>query len=125
MLQRQLQWTSAKIGVGANRVATATKFLERYGYTKSDGTFEKLFSKETKEILSNTDQIGAAILDDGMQVVLNSSYRLVVQFLTDLILWKCGQHSSMISSSFLNVIHFWSPEPSCEKPGGIFLCYQD
>ncbi|KAI3466261.1 hypothetical protein Pfo_022924 [Paulownia fortunei] len=61
MLHRQLQGTSAKIGVGVNRVATAARFVERYG------TSGKLFSEEKTEILTNSDQIGAAILDDGMQ----------------------------------------------------------
>lgn len=70
MLQRQLQGTSAKIGVGANRVATAVRFLGQYGYISSHATFEKVFSEDKTEILSNTGQIGAAILDDGMQVIL-------------------------------------------------------
>ncbi|KAK6154435.1 hypothetical protein DH2020_008683 [Rehmannia glutinosa] len=62
MLERQLQGTSAKIGVGANRVATAATFLERYGYVIFGGVFDKFLSEKT-----NSDRIGAAILDDGMQ----------------------------------------------------------
>ncbi|KAK6132855.1 hypothetical protein DH2020_033386 [Rehmannia glutinosa] len=62
MLERQLQGTSAKIGVGANRVATAATFLERYGYIISDGVFDKFLYEKT-----NSDRIGVAILDDGMQ----------------------------------------------------------
>ncbi|KAL8505543.1 hypothetical protein ACS0TY_016693 [Phlomoides rotata] len=67
MLQRQLQGTSVKIGVGANRVATAARFIEQYGFSSSYASFQKPFPEGKTEILSNTDQIGAAILDDGMQ----------------------------------------------------------
>ncbi|GER43907.1 tetraacyldisaccharide 4-kinase family protein [Striga asiatica] len=67
MLQRQLKGTSSKIGVGVNRVAIATKFLEQYGYMNFRGTYEKLFSGEKMEIQSNFDRVGVAILDDGMQ----------------------------------------------------------
>lgn len=46
MLQRHFHGTSARVGVGANRAATAASFLKQHD--------------------SNT--IGVAILDDGMQV---------------------------------------------------------
>lgn len=78
MLQRQLQGTSAKIGVGANRVATAVRFIDQYDFTSSHATFEKLFSEEKTEILYSNDPIGAAILDDGMQVILTSSWEFAV-----------------------------------------------
>lgn len=68
MLQRQLQGTSARIGVGANRVATAARFLEQYGFKSSRATSGELFSEDGCEIQSRNDQIGIAILDDGMQV---------------------------------------------------------
>ncbi|CAA0813977.1 Probable tetraacyldisaccharide 4-kinase-mitochondrial [Striga hermonthica] len=67
MLQRQLKGTSSKVGVGANRVAIATKFLEQYGYMNFHGTYDKLFSGEKMEVQSNSDRVGVAILDDGMQ----------------------------------------------------------
>ncbi|KAK4420778.1 putative tetraacyldisaccharide 4'-kinase, mitochondrial [Sesamum alatum] len=67
MLQRQLHRTAAKIGVGANRVAIAARFLEQYGYVTSPGASQKLLSEEKPEILSKLDMIGIAILDDGMQ----------------------------------------------------------
>lgn len=76
MLQRQLQGTSAKIGIGANRAAIAARFLEQYGFI-SHASFQKLFSEGKPEILSNTDQIGAVILDDGMQVILNSDQNII------------------------------------------------
>lgn len=78
MLQRQLQGTSTKIGVGANRVATAVRFIDQYGFTSSHATFEKLFPEEKTEFLSSNDPIGVAILDDGMQVIFTSSWEFVV-----------------------------------------------
>lgn len=80
MLQRQLQGTSTKVGVGANRVATAGRFLEQYGLTSAHATFGKLFSEEKIEIQSSNHQIGVAILDDGLQVIiLTSSWGLVAK----------------------------------------------
>ncbi|KAA8526990.1 hypothetical protein F0562_008781 [Nyssa sinensis] len=69
MLQRHLFGTSAKIGVGANRAATAACFLERYGYIDPHhGTcFERLGSDPKMGTHLNSDKIGVAILDDGMQ----------------------------------------------------------
>ncbi|KAL0302025.1 UNVERIFIED_CONTAM: putative tetraacyldisaccharide 4'-kinase, mitochondrial [Sesamum calycinum] len=67
MLQRQLQGTSVKIGVGANRVAIAARFLEQYGYVTSLGAPQKQLSEAKTDILYKLDMIGVAILDDGMQ----------------------------------------------------------
>ncbi|KAK4491735.1 hypothetical protein RD792_002509 [Penstemon davidsonii] len=69
MLQRQLQGTSAKIGVGSNRAAIAAGFLEQYGYVNYHGNLrsEEQFSEKSIESLSYTSRIGVAILDDGMQ----------------------------------------------------------
>ncbi|KAK4386962.1 putative tetraacyldisaccharide 4'-kinase, mitochondrial [Sesamum angolense] len=68
MLQRQLQGTSVKIGVGANRVAIAARFLEQYGYVTSLGAPQKQLSEAKTDILYKLDMIGVAILDDGMQM---------------------------------------------------------
>ncbi|KAL6544488.1 hypothetical protein OROMI_023350 [Orobanche minor] len=89
MLQRQLHGTSAKIGVGANRVATADIFLRRYGYLCFHGTFGELFAEKRTEILSNSDQIGVAILDDGMQH-LNVCRDLEIVMVNALMPW--GNH---------------------------------
>ncbi|KAL1562956.1 tetraacyldisaccharide 4'-kinase [Salvia divinorum] len=67
MLKRQLQGTCAKIGVGANRVATALRFLDQYGFTSSHASFEQLFCENKTEVQSSNNKIGIAILDDGMQ----------------------------------------------------------
>ncbi|KAL0311004.1 UNVERIFIED_CONTAM: putative tetraacyldisaccharide 4'-kinase, mitochondrial [Sesamum angustifolium] len=68
MLQRQLRGTSVKIGVGANRIAIAARFLEQYGYVP---WAQKQLSEEKTDILCKLDMIGVAILDDGMQVQIN------------------------------------------------------
>ncbi|XP_027172404.1 probable tetraacyldisaccharide 4'-kinase, mitochondrial isoform X2 [Coffea eugenioides] len=70
MLQRHLQGTSAKVGVGANRAATAASFLERHGYLNfSDSTCStKAFLSKKARTDSFSDKIGVAILDDGMQL---------------------------------------------------------
>ncbi|KAL2496397.1 putative tetraacyldisaccharide 4'-kinase [Forsythia ovata] len=70
MLQRHLCGTSVKIGVGANRAATAHSLLEQHGYMNLCGSTcsERLLSHEKVKNHSNSGPIGAAILDDGMQV---------------------------------------------------------
>ncbi|XP_016556891.1 probable tetraacyldisaccharide 4'-kinase, mitochondrial isoform X1 [Capsicum annuum] len=71
MLQRHLYGTPVKIGVGANRANTAASFLKRYGYISpwkhSDTDLEGLLSNRKQGSCSCSDQIGIAILDDGMQ----------------------------------------------------------
>uniref|UniRef100_M1C143 tetraacyldisaccharide 4'-kinase n=1 Tax=Solanum tuberosum TaxID=4113 RepID=M1C143_SOLTU len=71
MLQRHLAGTPVKIGIGANRANTAACFLKRYGhispYKHGGSDFEKRFSENKQGNCSYSDQIGVAILDDGMQ----------------------------------------------------------
>ncbi|PIA57810.1 hypothetical protein AQUCO_00500021v1 [Aquilegia coerulea] len=69
MLQRHLSDTSAKIGVGANRSATAARFLEQHGYLdlQSNARNEKLHTNQEVGVSSNLEKIGVVILDDGMQ----------------------------------------------------------
>ncbi|CAN6334785.1 unnamed protein product [Urochloa humidicola] len=66
MLWRRLSDTSAKIGVGANRVAVASSMLQKYGYIHHSETFcaENKLPATSK---LRSDKIGVAILDDGMQ----------------------------------------------------------
>lgn len=71
MLQTRLVGTSAKIGVGANRAATAALLLERHGYMDPGPAFlERLSVDHTMGSHLYSDKIGAVILDDGMQVVM-------------------------------------------------------
>ncbi|CAH9083578.1 unnamed protein product [Cuscuta europaea] len=65
MLERHLQGTPAKIGVGANRAAIASIYFQRYGCIDPKGSLnhETLSSGN----ISYGDKIGVAILDDGMQ----------------------------------------------------------
>lgn len=69
MLQRHLLGTSVRIGVGANRAATAARFLERYGYTDTHigSCLKRCCSNQTTGSSLESDKIRAAILDDGMQ----------------------------------------------------------
>ncbi|KAK2990030.1 hypothetical protein RJ640_004708 [Escallonia rubra] len=71
MLRRHLDGTSAKIGVGADRAATAACFIDRYGHINglSVSSFERLCYEHDRDAGSHldSDKIGVAILDDGMQ----------------------------------------------------------
>ncbi|XP_070037615.1 putative tetraacyldisaccharide 4'-kinase, mitochondrial isoform X3 [Nicotiana tabacum] len=71
MLQRHLYGIPVKIGVGANRAVTAASFLKRYGHISpckhGNTDLDRLFSDNKKGNSSYCDQIGVAILDDGMQ----------------------------------------------------------
>lgn len=75
MLARHLLGTSAKIGIGADRAMTASRFLERYGYVDpcSNGFLKNVLSEKKVQTDVSSDKIGAAILDDGMQ----TAYRIV------------------------------------------------
>lgn len=65
MLRRHLLGRSVKIGIGANRAAVAASFLEEYGYVDPHGN--NTYSSRIQSHL-DSEKIGAAILDDGMQV---------------------------------------------------------
>lgn len=59
MLQRHLLGRSVKIGIGSNRAATAASFIEKFGY---------IDPHKAVRCHSQSEQIGAVIMDDGMQV---------------------------------------------------------
>ncbi|KAI7731023.1 hypothetical protein M8C21_017417 [Ambrosia artemisiifolia] len=65
MLQRHFDGTSVKVGVGANRAATAASFLHRHEFINplDIACFEEVVPKA--RVVS--DKIGVVILDDGMQ----------------------------------------------------------
>ncbi|XP_015581292.1 probable tetraacyldisaccharide 4'-kinase, mitochondrial [Ricinus communis] len=67
MLARHLFGKPAKIGIGANRAATAASFLKRYGYIDP----HRYLFKETwayhKVGGFDSGEIGPIVLDDGMQ----------------------------------------------------------
>ncbi|XP_010923861.1 probable tetraacyldisaccharide 4'-kinase, mitochondrial isoform X4 [Elaeis guineensis] len=68
MLHRHLLQTSARIGVGANRIATAASMFERHGYVNSCDTLSEKLSSPYKSVSGPKDErIGVVILDDGMQ----------------------------------------------------------
>lgn len=58
-----------KIGVGANRAATAASFIEKYGYLDPSTFSNRLFVDRKRSTHCCSEKIGAAILDDGMQVM--------------------------------------------------------
>ncbi|KAL5731235.1 tetraacyldisaccharide 4'-kinase [Ranunculus cassubicifolius] len=65
MLKRHLlSTTSARIGVGANRFATAACIFKQQGYRNSAWTESP---KHDSELRSSVDKIGVVLLDDGMQ----------------------------------------------------------
>ncbi|MCL7032448.1 hypothetical protein MKW94_002945, partial [Papaver nudicaule] len=69
MLQRHLLNTSTKIGIGANRAATAAQCFKRFGYLDPCQSvyLEGLSSGKSIGLSSKSDKIGVVILDDGMQ----------------------------------------------------------
>ncbi|XP_062077691.1 probable tetraacyldisaccharide 4'-kinase, mitochondrial [Humulus lupulus] len=67
MLQRHLLGRPVKIGVGANRAATAASFFEKCGYVDPNTVSERLWVDAKESSRSGSEKIGLAILDDGMQ----------------------------------------------------------
>lgn len=72
MLERHLLHTSAKIGVGPNRTATAAAMFEKYGLMDSQLHSKSLLSSCKLWSRRRTQMIGVVILDDGMQAALES-----------------------------------------------------
>lgn len=71
MIQRHLSGTPTRIGVGANRSATATSIFRQHGYMKFNSTLfaEKQSSTQHLRLASGNNEVALAILDDGMQVL--------------------------------------------------------
>ncbi|XP_042427645.1 probable tetraacyldisaccharide 4'-kinase, mitochondrial [Zingiber officinale] len=69
MIQRHLAGTPTRIGVGANRSATAASIFRQHGYMKFNSTLfaEQLSSTQHLRLASGNDKVAVAILDDGMQ----------------------------------------------------------
>lgn len=76
MLQRHLLGRPVKIGVGANRAATAASFFEKYGYVDPRGCrfSQRINIEEKVGDHLKSEQIAVVILDDGMQVIVYSIY---------------------------------------------------
>lgn len=69
MLRRHLAGSSVKVGVGADRRATAAWFFNKYGYVESQSsTLAEKYCLKQMGNLPKSEKIGAVILDDGMQV---------------------------------------------------------
>lgn len=74
MIQRHMLGNPVKIGVGADRATIAASFLKKYGHVNPHSTswFDRLCLHNTVSDHLTSEKIGAAILDDGMQVILHS-----------------------------------------------------
>jgi hypothetical protein len=64
MLERHLVGTSAKVGIGKNRVEVAASIIKKFGHINS----LSLLDGDRSEVHSGTEKVGVVILDDGMQV---------------------------------------------------------
>ncbi|XP_009123940.1 probable tetraacyldisaccharide 4'-kinase, mitochondrial isoform X2 [Brassica rapa] len=70
MLERHLQGGPTKIGVGPNRAATAASCFEKYGCANPSSIrtfFDRTLLHETAKVETFSQEIGAVVLDDGMQ----------------------------------------------------------
>ncbi|KAL9269160.1 putative tetraacyldisaccharide 4'-kinase, mitochondrial [Drosera capensis] len=78
MLWRHLRGTSIKIGVGADRVMTAHRSLDRYGHLDpcSGILADNRLTNEKVDNHSDDGRIGVAILDDGMQISEQNLYNI-------------------------------------------------
>ncbi|KAK6269633.1 hypothetical protein POUND7_006738 [Theobroma cacao] len=88
MLQRHLLGGPVKVGIGANRMATANLFFEKYGYVDCRGSklFERTYLDQKVGSHISLEKIGAAILDDGMQH-WNLCRDLEIVMINGLMLW--------------------------------------
>lgn len=70
MLARHLRGKAVKIGVGANRAATAACFFKRHGYVDPrDYLVEGKWHEQKEGSWINSRKVGVVVLDDGMQVL--------------------------------------------------------
>ena len=71
MLQRHLLGTSTKFGVGANRAAVASHFIQKYGCidTRESPWYEKQHLDQKAYDSVDSEKIGVVVLDDAMQVM--------------------------------------------------------
>ncbi|XP_018436941.1 probable tetraacyldisaccharide 4'-kinase, mitochondrial isoform X2 [Raphanus sativus] len=65
MLERHLRGGPTKIGVGANRAATAATCFQKYGYANPSSI--RTFFDGTAKVRTVSQEIGSVVLDDGMQ----------------------------------------------------------
>jgi len=64
MLRRHLLGTPTKFGVGANRTAVASSFIQKYGYIDIRNSNHEQKAQNSLD----SEKIGVVILDDAMQV---------------------------------------------------------
>ena len=71
MLRRHLLGTPTKFGVGANRAAVASRFIQKYGYVDigKSSWHEKQYLDQKVQDSLDSEKIGVVVLDDAMQVM--------------------------------------------------------
>lgn len=71
MLRRHFIGTPTKFGVGANRAAVASHFIQKYGYIDigKSSWHEKQYLDRKVDYSFDSEKIGVVVLDDAMQVM--------------------------------------------------------
>ncbi|KAK7316774.1 hypothetical protein RJT34_00485 [Clitoria ternatea] len=69
MLRRHLLGTPTKFGIGANRAAVASHFIQKYGYIdiSKRSWYEKQYHDQKLPDSLESEKIGVVVLDDAMQ----------------------------------------------------------
>jgi tetraacyldisaccharide 4'-kinase len=81
MLTRHLRGKAVKIGVGANRAATAACFFKRHGYVDPrDYLVEGKWHEQKEGSRIDSRKVGVVVLDDGMQVLFPLCFSYHVSF---------------------------------------------
>lgn len=89
MLRRHLLEKSVRIGVGANRAATAASFIGKNGCFDPRSSICSESPDQSLRSHSHTKAIGAIILDDGMQV-----YKFLSRVIAERSMPKCVKFQS-------------------------------
>ncbi|XP_022139742.1 probable tetraacyldisaccharide 4'-kinase, mitochondrial isoform X2 [Momordica charantia] len=92
MLRRHLAGSPVKVGIGADRRATAAWYFNKYGYVGSQSSIsaDNHRSEQVRNQLTKSEKIGAVILDDGMQH-WSLHHDLEVVMFNGITLWGNGQ----------------------------------
>lgn len=87
MLRRHLLGTPTKFGVGANRAAVASRFIQKYGYVDigKSSWHEKQYLDEKVQDSVDSEKIGVVVLDDAMQVMQLFSTCFFFYFFVDIL----------------------------------------
>ncbi|XP_047335029.1 probable tetraacyldisaccharide 4'-kinase, mitochondrial [Impatiens glandulifera] len=90
MLERHFSGTCVKIGIGANRAATAASFIERHGFVDPYKTSLLMGCSPKDRDVLELDRVGMIVLDDGMQH-LSLERDLEIVMVNAMIPWGNGK----------------------------------